>query len=98
MSKSGEGPRVTVTRNGPYLVSGKVPLARQTIVADAQGGSERWRESDPFPAQEAYALCRCGHSANKPFCDGSHKKTRDENQAETYVYDEAGRVRVSKEY
>jgi len=74
MSKSGEGPRVTVTRNGPYLVSGKVPLARQTIVADAQGGSERWRESDPFPAQEGYALCRCGHSANKPFCDGSHKK------------------------
>jgi len=74
MSKTPGGPRVTVTKNGPYLVSGKVPLARQTIVADSAGGSERWRESDPFPAQEGYALCRCGHSQTKPFCDGTHKQ------------------------
>ncbi|MGP8033009.1 MAG: CDGSH iron-sulfur domain-containing protein [Steroidobacteraceae bacterium] len=74
MSKSRAEPRVTVTRNGPYLVSGAVPLARQTIVADAEGGSEQWRESDPFPAQDSYALCRCGHSRTKPFCDGTHSK------------------------
>ena len=74
MSKSRGEPRVTVTKNGPYLVTGKVPLARQTIVADAEGGSDEWRESDPFPPQESYALCRCGHSATKPFCDGTHKK------------------------
>ena len=73
MTKTRGEPGVVVTKNGPYLVSGAVPLARQTIVAGPEG-SERWRESDPFPPQESYALCRCGHSANKPFCDGTHKK------------------------
>jgi CDGSH-type Zn-finger protein len=74
MAKSRGEPRVVVTKNGPYLVSGSVPMARQTIVADKDGGSEQWRESHPFPPQESYALCRCGQSANKPFCDGTHKK------------------------
>jgi CDGSH-type Zn-finger protein len=74
MTKSRGGPRVVVTKNGPYLVSGAVPMARQTIVADEEGGSEQWRESHPFPPQEGYALCRCGHSHNKPFCDGTHKQ------------------------
>jgi CDGSH-type Zn-finger protein len=74
MTKSSSEPRVTVTNNGPYLVSGAVPLARQTIVVDAEGGSQQWRESHPFPPQESYALCRCGQSANKPFCDGTHRK------------------------
>jgi len=74
MTKPRGEPRVVVTKNGPYLVSGSVPMARQTIVADQEGGSEQWRESHPFAPQESYALCRCGHSANKPFCDGTHKK------------------------
>ena len=74
MTKPRGEPRVLVTKNGPYLVSGSVPMARQTIVADQEGGSEQWRESHPFAPQESYALCRCGHSANKPFCDGTHKK------------------------
>jgi CDGSH-type Zn-finger protein len=69
-------PKVVISKNGPYLVSGGVPLARQTIVADREGGSHEWRESDPFPAQESYALCRCGHSKSKPFCDGTHTKVR----------------------
>jgi len=66
--------RVVVSKNGPYLVTGAVPLAKQTIVADAQGGSEEWKEGEPMPVQDQYALCRCGHSKHKPFCDGTHKK------------------------
>lgn len=43
-------------------------------------------------------ICACGLSKNKPFCDGSHKKTRDETAGEVYVYDESSRVKVGKEY
>lgn len=66
--------RVTVTRDGPYVVTGRVALALQTIVADAKGGSTRWAEGRAFDPQDKVSLCRCGHSGNKPFCDGSHRK------------------------
>ena len=66
--------RVTISKDGPYMVAGAPPLSRQTIVADREGGSERWQEGDTFALRETYALCRCGHSNNKPFCDGTHAK------------------------
>jgi CDGSH-type Zn-finger protein len=56
------------------MVTGAPPLSRQTIVADGEGRSERWQEGDTFAVRETYALCRCGHSNNKPFCDGTHAK------------------------
>jgi CDGSH-type Zn-finger protein len=49
---------ITPSENGPYLVSGPVRLT------DVDG-----REID-HPDQ--MALCRCGGSSNKPFCDGTH--------------------------
>jgi len=74
MSSPIHEPKVVVSKNGPYLVTGGIPLTRQTIVSDAAGDSEKWHESETFPAKPSYALCRCGHSASKPFCDGTHKK------------------------
>ena len=67
-----DGMKITVTRNGPYLVEGAVPMARQSIGADAQGDSREWQEGESFETQETFALCRCGQSASKPYCDGSH--------------------------
>jgi CDGSH-type Zn-finger protein len=43
-------------------------------------------------------ICGCGLSKNKPFCDGTHKRTRDENPGETYAYDDTARVVLPKEY
>jgi CDGSH-type Zn-finger protein len=68
--------KVVVAKDGPYLVSGSVPLAKQTIVSDAAGDSQEWRAGESLPAQASYALCRCGHSKNKPYCDGTHAKVR----------------------
>jgi CDGSH-type Zn-finger protein len=51
-----------------------VPLANQHIVTNADGESLEWREGEAFPPAPKYALCRCGGSSTKPFCDGSHKR------------------------
>jgi CDGSH-type Zn-finger protein len=64
--------RIDITRDGPYLVSGGLPLSEQSIVTNAQGESIEYREKRKFPPQQEYALCRCGQSGNKPFCDGTH--------------------------
>jgi len=39
-------------------------------------------------------ICMCGLSKTKPFCDGQHKRTKDEEEGKTYVYDEEKRVEV----
>ena len=65
---------VTVSENGPYIVTGGIPLAKQTIAADAEGGSDAWLEGEPVRHRDTYQLCRCGASETKPFCDGSHQR------------------------
>ena len=49
--------------NGPILVEGPFKLV------DSAGNEFQLDGSKP-----AYALCRCGQSARKPFCDGTHKE------------------------
>ena len=71
---SHDGSKIRISKNGPYLVSGGIPLAKQIIGIDAAGYSCEWREGEKYPLKDNYALCRCGQSKNKPFCDGTHIK------------------------
>ena len=66
--------KIKVNSNGPYIVFGRVPLTKQTIIADAEGTAYEWRTSHVYPLLENYILCRCGQSKKKPFCDGTHSK------------------------
>jgi 3-phenylpropionate/trans-cinnamate dioxygenase ferredoxin subunit len=50
---------IKIADNGPYIVQGEFKLI------DAQGNE--------IPVRKA-ALCRCGGSTTKPFCDGTHSK------------------------
>jgi CDGSH-type Zn-finger protein len=66
--------KIKVTKNGPYLVQGDLPLSEKIIVADDEGTALEWKEGRPLPQSGTYMLCRCGQSKNKPFCDGTHAK------------------------
>ena len=52
--------KITVRKNASYMIEGPI------TVVDAAGNEFKLGEGAAF-------LCRCGQSANKPFCDGSHK-------------------------
>ncbi len=64
--------KIMIAVNGPYIVSGKVPLTIGVIGTNARGESIKWKEGRSFPVSEQYALCRCGRSKTTPFCDGTH--------------------------
>ena len=70
-SKSGR-PKVVIAKDGPYLVSGGLPLAKEIIVTGKDGVPARWGKGGRYPKQEAYSLCRCGKSKSAPYCDGTH--------------------------
>lgn len=66
--------RIKVTENGPYLVSGGLPLKKEIIHADAEGISTNWEDGEKYPNKESYLLCRCGHSKTMPYCSGQHQE------------------------
>jgi CDGSH-type Zn-finger protein len=53
--------KLTVMQNGSIRVEGDFEIVDQEGKVFGLGGRER------------VSLCRCGHSANKPYCDGAHK-------------------------
>ncbi|MEV4808781.1 ferritin-like domain-containing protein [Micromonospora avicenniae] len=67
--------RIVVLSNGPYVVSGGVPLRRKRKIVSAENGDAlTWKIGDALATERTYALCRCGHSSAKPFCDGTHAR------------------------
>ncbi len=74
MNDKKNAPRIKVTKDGPYIVSGNVPLTEERIVLGPDGEPAKWDKGPSLPHQETYALCRCGASKHMPFCDGSHAK------------------------
>lgn len=64
--------KIKITKNGPYIVTGGVPLYEQKLITDEAGHTKELQDIRQFPLQETYTLCRCGQSKNKPYCDGSH--------------------------
>jgi CDGSH-type Zn-finger protein len=54
--------KVTVFNNGPIKVEGDFEIVDQEGKTFGLGG------------RSAVSLCRCSHSGNQPFCDGSHKR------------------------
>lgn len=65
---------IEVTGDGPYIVHGAPPLHVEVITPNSQGHSWTYTQGQAFPVKNGTALCRCGHSKHKPFCDGSHLK------------------------
>ena len=53
--------KITVRQNGPYRVDGE-----DVTLVD-------WNGNEYQIAKRPFALCRCGGSATKPFCDGTHR-------------------------
>ncbi len=66
--------KIVIRKNGPYIVSCGVPLAHKTQVVSEFGEPLTWKKDETTECREDYALCRCGQSANKPFCDGTHRR------------------------
>jgi CDGSH-type Zn-finger protein len=58
-------PMVTVSKDGPYLITGGIELIG--------GDANNTIQFGDGASKEHYTLCRCGVSNNKPFCDGMHK-------------------------
>jgi CDGSH-type Zn-finger protein len=88
MSQDNRNCKIKIVENGPYLVTGNIPLTEKIITPKGKG--YEYKEGRSLPQTEQYALCRCGNTKTPPFCDGSHVKAEFDGQetASTAKYSE----------
>ncbi len=67
-----EGKKIKVLKNGPYEVTGNIPIDHLQYAPNERGFSLEYQEMNKYSMEDMYHLCRCGMSNNKPCCDGSH--------------------------
>ena len=73
MAEKNQPFRIRIIKNGPYLVTGNVPLDEKVIVP--HGATEvHFEAGRELPQAKTYSLCRCGKTQKSPFCDGSHER------------------------
>ena len=66
--------KIMISTNGPYRIQGGIRLLRKEVVYTEHEESLTWRNKETIETTPSYDLCRCGESANKPFCDGTHAR------------------------
>ena len=64
--------KITIQQDGQYMVEGHIPLVRKEQIVSEYGEPLEWKQGETIETKDSYDLCRCGHSKEKPFCDGSH--------------------------
>jgi CDGSH-type Zn-finger protein len=75
------------------VVKGGVPLYRRRAVHSEHGEPLTWVTTEEIETAARYALCRCGASERKPFCDGTHAKVGfDGTEAATGTYEDRSNV------
>ena len=76
MSEKKQSPKIIVAQNGPYLVYGDPAIVRKMQITSEHGEPMTWQTNETIETGDrpVVALCRCGGSSNKPFCDDTHKK------------------------
>ena len=86
--------RIRVKSSGPYVVEGNIPLVKKTQIVSEFGEPLNWKKDGEIPHPETYELCRCGHSKDKPFCDGAHSEVNFDGAESAPVNTFAERAKV----
>ncbi len=87
--------KIVVSKNGPYLVFGNLPLAKEIALPDREGNPKKWVKGKRCSSKGKYARCRCGCSKNPPYCDGTHNEINfdgTETAARKKYFDKAKKI------